>query len=337
MFSRMKPFVVITAGCALLLSLQGCEKINDLKSRYFAKDKPVKKSPATRKSEKPPVLQKSTLASSKNKKTDQKAPSGDVVAQVGEWSITESEFQERLQALQKLVPDFNPEDEESAKVIMQELVNQELLYQEAKRLNVGGKEEIASQMEQFQESVRIQQEELERRLFVQEMAQRTIDAVVVSDEDVQKYYDDNKKALIEPYQYKLREIVLEDEAAAKDILAQIYQGTPFTDLVSQSTAQSAWNKGDMGFVTQFPFPKMRNVVEVLDVGGVSSVFQGPEGFYVVMLEDKKGGEPQAFEDIKEDIKEGLTLLRQREALLQHLEELRGKTPVQIKEKYLLEE
>jgi parvulin-like peptidyl-prolyl isomerase len=82
---------------------------------------------------------------------------------------------------------------------------------------------------------------------------------------------------------------------------------------------------------------MEDVVKALEVGQISSVFKGPEGFYIVKLEEKKGGEQKKFEDVQNDITIGLTLLKQQQALLNYLEELRKKTDIQINENLLSEE
>jgi len=118
---------------------------------------------------------------------------------------------------------------------------------------------------------------------------------------------------------------------------ELYQGADFVEKVKEkSKSNSAWQKGDLGLKSEFDFPKMQKVVEALEVGDVSGVFQGPNGYYIVKLEEKQGGEPQNFEDIKEDIITGLTLLKQQQAILEHLEKIRQQTDIQVNLK-LLEE
>ena len=66
------------------------------------------------------------------------------------------------------------------------------------------------------------------------------------------------------------------------------------------------------------------------------MFKGPNGYYIVKLEEKRGGKPLNFTDIKKDILDGLTDLKRRQALLNHIDELKGKVNVTINEKLLTE-
>ena len=71
----------------------------------------------------------------------------------------------------------------------------------------------------------------------------------------------------------------------------------------------------------------------LKVGETSNIFSGPEGFYIIKIEDKK---EQDFESIKNEILSGLTLLKQQQAILDLLDNLEKKTPI-FKNEQLLEE
>ena len=73
----------------------------------------------------------------------------------------------------------------------------------------------------------------------------------------------------------------------------------------------------------------------LEVGGVSGVFKGPDGYYVAKLEEKKGGEQIGFEEIKEDIIQSQTLLKQQQVILDHLNRLKESTTIKINEDLLV--
>ena len=65
-----------------------------------------------------------------------------------------------------------------------------------------------------------------------------------------------------------------------------------------------------------------------------SVFKGPEGFYIVKLEEKRGGEPIPFEEIKEEIIQNQTLAKQQKAIMDHIAELEKKIEVEKNESLL---
>ena len=75
-----------------------------------------------------------TVEAQQEKEAEKKEPlslSPDVLAQVGDWSISIQEFKKRLEAVKTMVPDFDPTDIDQKKYILSELVQQQLLVQEA--------------------------------------------------------------------------------------------------------------------------------------------------------------------------------------------------------------
>ena len=122
---------------------------------------------------------------------------------------------------------------------------------------------------------------------------------------------------------------------AKAILAELLKGADFAETAKQkSKGRTAAEGGDVGEVSLFPFPQMESAVMALEVGGISGVVRGPDGFYIIKVEDKKGGEQMEFEKISQDIVNGLTMMKQQQAIMKHLDELRAKVPVFVNEKLL---
>jgi peptidyl-prolyl cis-trans isomerase C len=247
------------------------------------------------------------------------------LARVGDWRLTIEEFKERLGALKELVPDYDTADVEQNKLILDELVRQQLVVQEAEKSGLSKKKEIVQAVEEFR-----------RTIIVQEVANQITSSISSTEEEAREYYEKNKADFVEPGQWHVREIMVETEDEAKDIQIKLLSGTAdFDALVKErSKSQSAWQKGDLGYLSEFAFPKMDTVVKALEVGQVSNVFKGPEGYYIVKLEDKKGGESKAFDDIKQEIIDGLTFLKRQEAIVKHLQTLQEKIKVEVNEALL---
>ena len=55
------------------------------------------------------------------------------------------------------------------------------------------------------------------------------------------------------------------------------------------------------------------------------------------LEEKKGGEQKEFAEIKEEIKSGLLMLKQQQAVIEYLDKLRQNATVDVNEKLLEEQ
>ena len=74
---------------------------------------------------------------------------------------------------------------------------------------------------------------------------------------------------------------------------------------------------------------MQAAIANLDEGGTSTVFKGPQGYYIVKVDSKKGGTVKPFADVKSDLINGLTMQKQQAVILEHLNKLAEKNKVEI--------
>ncbi len=293
-----KKWVAVLAVVMVVSAISGCDFINS----FLNSNKDSKKTstgtaePATRPS--------SAKAS---------APAGDVLAQVGSWTLTTDQFNQRLKLLKEGLPNFDESKASNKEAVLNELVRQQLLVKDAEEAGIGAQKEIAEAVEDFR-----------RTLLVQELANRLTKNVAATEKEAQVYFDKNKQMFVDPIQWKVSEIVVEDETAAKNILVQVLQGGSFADIAKaqykgkSAAAGGALKPFDNG---KAPFAAMQSAISSLDAGGTSPVFKGPQGYYIVHVDDKRGGAAKAFKDIKDDLIAGLTLRKQQEAILAHIEQL----------------
>lgn len=299
-------------------TLAGCEKIA---STYDNLTKKESDKTATHLSNS--TIPATTTIPSENTKTKQDLPQN-VVARVGDWSITLDEFNNKLSKLKDILPEFDPQDVNSKKLILEELVRQELLVKDAEQTGVAQQKEIVETVEDFRKT-----------LLVQEVATQLTKDLKATEEEAREYYDQNKENFVVKTEWKIREITVPTESEAKDILVQLLQGGDFVEIAkSKSKSSSASKGGDLGWVSTFPFDQMKAAVTALETGKTSSVFKGPSGYYIVKLEEKKGGAPKPFLAIKSDLTKKMTLKKQQEAVLEHLNKLAEKTNIQVNEELL---
>ena len=303
--------------CSLvfLLAVSGCDKIPFL-AQFFPSAE--SKKPAAQQIA---AVSSSTPAASPNNNVSL-APN--VLAKVGNWTLTIDEFNEKLKALKEVLPDYDVNDPEAKKTILEELIRQELLVQDAEKSGIAQKKDITEAVEEFR-----------RTLIVREMAAKLTEGMETTDQEAQDYYNQNKSAFVNSGEWHLREIMASTQEEAREIQIEVLKGADFAETAkTRSKAPNASNGGDLGFVKEFKFPEMEKAVATLSVGDISSVFKGPDGFYIVKLEEKKGGEPLSFEATKEEIKTGLTLLKQQQKILGYLDDLKAKASVQVNENLL---
>jgi parvulin-like peptidyl-prolyl isomerase len=131
----------------------------------------------------------------------------------------------------------------------------------------------------------------------------------------------------------------EDEA--KQVNIQLLQNADFAALARQfSKAPSAASGGDLGLIALEFDPKKRvrfdKFYEVafspsLDAGGISSIFKGPDGYYIVKVEKIEKSEVKPFAEVKADIKEALLYDKRQEAITALADKLTGQIKVEVRE------
>lgn len=247
--------------------------------------------------------------------------SPNVLARVGNWTITTEEFNDRLNALKEAVPNFDTSSLEAKKLVLETLVRQQLLVQEAEKIGLANQKDIQAAVEEFR-----------RTLIVQEVVKNMVRDIKISDEDAKAFYEEQKSVLIEPAQWHVREIVVDSQLRANELSVQLLQGADFAETAKQnSIGETAAQGGDLGTVAELPSPEMESALAPLNPGELSGVFKGPKGYYIVKLEEKNGGAPIPFEEIKQEIMDNQLMLKQQQVILDHVEKLKGQAQVEIKE------
>jgi len=175
---------------------------------------------------------------------------------------------------------------------------------------------------------------LERREEIREILERnkaTILAQVMEDEltkninvsmaEVDEAYKNVKEQLKEPDTRKAREIVMKTELETRQALLEILQGADFAAIARErSIADSAKNGGDLGNIRKGQrgekFITFDDVVfsPALQIGALSSVFKGPDGFYLVKIDGIKEGKQSTLSEVQDRLKELLLLRKSQEEL-----------------------
>lgn len=300
--------IPVVFGVVLFMSIAGCDKIPFL-SKYF----PSLKSKKAETESVPPAVTPPGLAP-------------DTLARVGTWTLTVDEFKKELRAIKEALPDFDIKNLDSKKLVLEQLIRQELLVQEAEHSGLAQEKEVLEDIDKFR-----------RALLVQRMVGKATEGVVVAPDEIQNFYEQNKDAIAEPTEWHIREIMVPTQTEAKDILVELLKGADFAATAqAKSKSPSAAKGGDLGFVTEFKFPEMQNALATLSAGDTSNVFKGPGGYYVIKLEEKKGGKVRPLLELTDDIKTGLTISKQEKKMLDLINELKQKTTIETNEDLLKE-
>lgn len=325
------PIFVVVSFLIFSLTFLGCDQISAI-FEYFQKPEQesasISSTPSAaaqealkaEKIQEPPQLPDQSII---GKKTGSSLPAS-VLAKVGDWTMTIEEFKERLNALKEVVPDLDVTDPETKKLMLEELLRQQLLVWDAERKGLAKQKDIQDAVEEFR-----------RTLIVQESAKKITENIKGTEEEAKEFYELNKDRIVDPVEWHVREIVVDSKLKANELSVEILKGGDFAEIAKQnSISKTAAQGGDLGVLTEMPFEDMAAAVGRLNTGEVSSVFQGPEGYYIVKVEEKKGGTPIPFEEIKEEIIQDRTAFKQQQAILDYLNKLQQEVEVQTNEKLL---
>ncbi|MDY0091363.1 MAG: peptidylprolyl isomerase [Candidatus Vecturithrix sp.] len=260
--------------------------------------------------------------------------SAQVVAKVNNEEVLQSDVDFVFDTF--VLPQFqaqNPNQEFPAeqktqvqKNILDQLVLQHLLLQEAAKVGIAVTDEVVNQRYEAFKAQRpdVPEEQvkpfIKNELMIQQMIeQEIVSKITVSDEEMQQYYEEKKAQFKEPEQIQASHILVqvapdasqEDKDAAKAkidaILVQLNEGKDFGELAKEhSDCPSKEQGGDLGFFARGMMVKsFEDVAFGLDEGGISDIVETQFGYHIIKLTGKKAERDVPFDEVKDQLKQGL--------------------------------
>ncbi|MBB5393180.1 MULTISPECIES: peptidylprolyl isomerase [unclassified Herbaspirillum] len=208
-----------------------------------------------------------------------------------------------------------PDSPQLRGAIKEELINREILMQEADKQGLSSSQDVKNQLELARQSIVI------RALIADYLKKNP-----VSDADIKAEYD-KFKAQAGDKEYHARHILVDKEEDAKAIIAKLKAGTKFEDLAKQSKdTGSAANGGDLDWATPASFVKpFSDAMVALKKGDITQTpVQTQFGWHVIQLQDVRPAKVPTLDEVKPQIAEAL----QQKKLQAYQEELRKKAKVQ---------
>ena len=223
------------------------------------------------------------------------AVADDVVATVNGVAVTNAQLKDYgLQREELRAGDASKEQ------LIGELVNKELVYQAAIKEGVDKSAELAQRMEM-----------LRRELIIATALSDWSKANPVTDEEIKAVYDEAvaKNAQDE---YKARHILLENEAEAIAVIAELDGGADFAELAkTKSTGPSGPQGGDLGWFRDgamvAPFSA---AAKKMEKGSYSKTpVKTQFGWHVILLEDTRPLAPPPLDQVRGQIADTLEQLK----------------------------
>lgn len=219
-----------------------------------------------------------------------------------------------------------PDTPEMKNKLREELVRRELMFQAAKQGGFDKKPEVASQVNAATKALLAQIEATRQMMITRAYWDDYLKKHPVTDAQLKATYDAYRTKGGDT-EYKIRHILVKDEAQAKDIIAKLDKGGKFEELASQSidTGNRA-NGGDIGWSSPAKFVKpFADALSGLKKGKYSSVPVKTEfGFHVIRLDDTRPLQVPSFNDMKPMLQKDV----ESKMLEKMLADLRAKAKIQ---------
>ncbi|KRB93260.1 peptidylprolyl isomerase [Noviherbaspirillum sp. Root189] len=217
--------------------------------------------------------------------------------------------------VKQLAAQGQPDSPQLRAMVKEELINREILIQEADKRGLSSSPDVKNQVEIARQSIAI-------RALVQDYLKKN----PVNDSEVQAEYDKFKSQAGDK-EYHARHILVEKEDDAKAIITKLKGGAKFEDLAKQSKDPgSAANGGDLDWASPASFVKpFSDAMVGLQKGQITETpVKTQYGFHVIKLEDVRAAKIPTLEEVKPQIAESL----QQKKLQAFQEDLRKKAKVQ---------
>ena len=199
---------------------------------------------------------------------------------------------------------------------LDDLVATELALQEAGKSDILSRAEVKQRIEDFT-----------RNVLLTTWTKEKVEGFVISDEDVQKSYDERIKKNADD-EYKARHILLKTEEDAQAVIKEIADGADFVKTAeSKSTGPSASNGGDLGwFKSSTMVKEFSEALKTMKKGDVSSApVKTNFGWHVIKVEDIR---PTNLPDLK-TVKPQLSRMIAQQKMMAFMEKMKESAEIKI--------
>ncbi len=241
-----------------------------------------------------------------------------ILAIVDGKNITRADLEQFMMQLGNNATRYaNPEGE---KVLVNELVHQELFLSEA----------LANKMDE--EAEFLAQLEIEKlQLLKQYAVRKCLSQATVDENEIKAHYESNKQDFQKPERVKASHILVDSKEKAMVVLEEIEKGLSFAEAASQySSCPSKERGGDLGFFGRGQMvPEFEAVSFEMQIGEISQPVETQFGYHLIQLSEKEEGGVFELDEISMDLMKDLTMKKQSDLYTEKVEVLKGQFKVEI--------
>lgn len=240
-----------------------------------------------------------------------------IYAKIGDVEIGTKEISELLNSLP---PEYqNQLKQAGEKALVNEAINSELFYLEGLKNKVEETEEFKTQLEVLKKS-------LIKGFSVNEVLLEA----KVTEEEIQKYYNENKNNFSKPETVNASHILVDTLEEANEILKELNADNFSSIAKEKSKCPSKENGGNLGDFSKGQMVKeFDEKVFTMKEKEISEVVQTQFGYHIILLNKKNEATTRTLEESKAQISNILLTQKQNEKYTEHLKKLKEEYKVEI--------
>lgn len=197
-----------------------------------------------------------------------------------------------------------PDNDQTRAAVREELVNREVVVQEAQRSGVAKSSEVQTQLDLMRQQIIID-------AYIREYMKKH----PISDADVQKEYD-RVKVQNGDKEYKARHILVDSEEQAKGLIAELKKGAKFDELATRNSKDGGSKErgGDLDWNSPSVFDRVFSDAMVkLEKGKFTETpVHTRFGYHIIQLDDVRQLKFPALAEVKPRIQQQLVQNRVEE-------------------------
>ena len=181
-------------------------------------------------------------------------------------------------------------------MLLDQLVDRRIIVQSAKKQGLDADPAVRKQVERATDSA------LQNALLTREIGPS------LTDEAIKARYDRDFAGKPGEEEVRARHILVEDEATAKKIIADLKGGADFAELAkANSKDPGAASGGDLGFFKKTDMlPEFADAAFALQPGKITETpVKTRFGWHVIRLEERRAAPPPTLEQVQADIRQSL--------------------------------
>ncbi len=230
--------------------------------------------------------------------TSETKPDFEFVASVNGTAITQGLLNLTVRTLVNQGQTDSPELRQAVK---NDLINKELVAQEATRLGLANSIDFPDQIAQ-----------LRQNLLLQAFLENHFKKNPITDAQLREEYDRQRKLMgdtANAFQYRVSQIVVSTETDAMDLIRRLQKGELFGRLAQEFSLDTASKAqgGSLGWMmTGQVIPAVANVLPTMAKGAITpKPIQTPAGWVILKLDDKRAFKIPTFEESKPQLQQAL--------------------------------